>query len=69
MTHIDLFLHVCISDNLPNYPWFSLNNKKIIGISKDEFSGILIKEFTGLPYKLYTFKMGDDKNSKMEKEI
>lgn len=47
----------------------SSENKKVIGKFKDEAAGMLIREFTGLRSKMYSYVKDNDKNEKTAKGI
>ena len=44
-----------------NSPYFSAENKKVIGKFKDEAAGMPIKEFIGLRSKIYSYVKDDGK--------
>ena len=48
--------------------FFYSNNKKVIDKIKDEFSGVIIDEFTGLKLKMYSVKKLMVKNQTLLKE-
>ena len=50
-----------------NSPYFSAENKKVIGKFKDEAAGMPIKEFIGLRSKMYSYVKDDGKNEKTAK--
>ena len=52
-----------------NSPYFSAENKKVIGKFKDEAAGMPIKEFIGLRSKMYSYVKDDGKNEKTAKEV
>ena len=43
-------------------------NKKVIGLSKDELGGKIMKEFVALKAKTYSYLMDDDTEHKKAKE-
>ena len=57
------------SDYPESSPYFYITNKKVIGIFKDEASGIPIVEFIGLKSKMYSYLKNDEKGSKTAKGI
>jgi hypothetical protein len=48
---------------------YSVKNKKIIGLMKDETNGTPIEEFVGLRSKMYSIKLSDDDEKKRAKGI
>jgi hypothetical protein len=54
------------SDYPSNHPLYSTNNKKKIGLFKDEMNSTLIKEFVGLRAKMYSIssEQGEKKTAK-----
>ena len=44
-------------------------NKKVIGIMKDEYGGVIIIEFTGLKSKMYSIRKIDGSESRTAKEV
>jgi hypothetical protein len=57
------------SDYPVDHPLFSLHNKKVIGMFKDECNGKTIDEFVGLRPKHYSYKMFDGKSNKSAKGV
>jgi len=57
------------SDYLKNSPYFSAENKKIIGKFKDEAAGMPIVEFVGLRSKMYSYVKDIGKNEKTAKGV
>ena len=43
-----------------NSPYFDITNMKVIGVFKDEASGMIIVEFIGLRSKMYSYIKDDD---------
>ena len=52
------------SDYPKDSPYFSVENKKVIGKFKDEAAGIPIVEFIGLRSKMYSYVKNNDNNNK-----
>ena len=52
-----------------NSPYFSAEDKKVIGKFKDEAAGMPIKEFIGLRSKIYSYVKDDGKNEKTAKGV
>ena len=49
--------------------FFDVTNEKVIGKMKDEFGGVVVKEFVGLKSKMYSIKKNDGKESNTAKGI
>ena len=58
------------TSNFPkDHPLYSVKNKKIPGLMKDEFCGSICDEFVGLRSKLYSYKMFQGKEEKRCKGV
>ena len=57
------------SDYPQDSPYFSVENKKVIGKFKDEAAGIPIREFIGLRSKMYSYVKDNGKNKKTSKRV
>ena len=49
--------------------FFDETNKKVIGKMKDEFGEVIVTEFVGLKYKMYSMKKIDGKECNAAKEV
>ena len=57
------------SDYPQDSPYFSAENKKVIGKFKDEAAGMPIREFIGLRSKMYSYVKDNGKNEKTAKGV
>ncbi|CAH3159070.1 unnamed protein product [Porites evermanni] len=57
------------SDYPKDSPYFSAENKKVIGKFKDEAAGMPIREFIGLRSKMYSYVKDNGKNEKTAKGV
>ena len=57
------------SGYLPSSPFYDTNNKKVIGMMKDEAGGIPITEFVGLRSKMYSYTKVDGSGGKTAKGV
>ena len=57
------------SDYPQDSPYFSAENKKVIGKFKDEAAGMPIREFVGLRSKMYSYVKDNGKNEKTSKGV
>ena len=56
------------SNYLKDSKLFDERNKKVIGKMKDEFGGVIVKEFVGLKSKMFSMKKMMVKNVMQQKE-
>ena len=49
--------------------FFNKTNKKVIGKMKDEFGGVIVREFIGLKSKMYSMKKIDSKEHNTAKGV
>ena len=57
------------SDYPKDSPYFSVENKKVIGKFKDEAAGMPIRKFIGLRSKMYSYVKDNGKNEKTAKGV
>ena len=64
-------LHVFDTSDYPtSHPCYSLKNKKVVGLFKDETCGRPIREFVGLRAKCYSFLVAhEDPSNECQKRV
>ena len=58
-----------ISNYSKDLKFFDETNKKVIGKMKDEFGGVIVVEFVGLKWKMYSIKKVDCKEYNTAKGV